>query len=312
MDCCSVTSAAAARAGRVASEVLRDDALVDFGGVRLVAGSQVAIRQIEVAIGLRQFGVVIAQELHGIRGSAVLHGAGLQNPASAGERRTHLAGVHRAQFLGDAVEVFRFHPRRSQIVGGVIGDGRELRLRLAQGGDRRWRSPWSHTPRCPAPDARAAPLWDAPRRTIRWRRAAASEGVSRIGANHGGQCGGQCRRHFGGRLLCRRTFRLRTAGRAERSQCQQATPKGRDNLCQAGPHRHGPRSAPVPHGGNPPCCHKGRNTTGEKLPALHRCASAVLRRDLRWVRPVSTAAPSCKRISATCTRANRCARRWMA
>ena len=55
--------------------------------------------------------------------------------ALPGEGRRHLAGIHWAQSLGDAVEVLRFHARGGQVISDVIGDGRELRLRFAQFGD---------------------------------------------------------------------------------------------------------------------------------------------------------------------------------
>ena len=49
---------------RIARDVLIEDALIEVDGVRRIAGSLVRVGERHVAVRLRQFGVVLAQDAH--------------------------------------------------------------------------------------------------------------------------------------------------------------------------------------------------------------------------------------------------------
>ena len=75
---------------------------------------------------------MVAQELYGVGGRGAFGGTSLQDPASSRECRRNLAGIHGAQAFGNTIEVFGFHARGGQVVSDIVGDGRQVWLRLAE------------------------------------------------------------------------------------------------------------------------------------------------------------------------------------
>ena len=117
-----------------ASGVQIIDALVGFRGRNQVVGGAVAIGQREVAFGLGQFGVELAQNTRAFGGLGGLERAGFEQPCLGGERREQWGGVCGSEVPRNAAEIVRFHTRGREIPGGVIGNLGEF-LNLPERGD---------------------------------------------------------------------------------------------------------------------------------------------------------------------------------
>jgi len=90
--------------------------------VNQVVGGAVAIGQRHVAFGLRQLGVKLAQNALAFGGLGGLESAGFEQPCLARERREPWGAVRGSELVRNAGGIVRFHSRRRQIPGGVIGN----------------------------------------------------------------------------------------------------------------------------------------------------------------------------------------------
>ncbi len=117
-----------ARAGGAAQVVIVDP-LVELRGVRQIVGCLVAIGQRHVSFGLRQLGVVIAQQAYRVGRRRGFTRACFHQPAPAVERRI---AVRRRQICRGNLEIVRLHASQGQIVGRIIGERRQLSLHRLQ------------------------------------------------------------------------------------------------------------------------------------------------------------------------------------
>ena len=182
--------------------------------MRQIVGRLVTIGQRDVAFGLRQLGVMLAQQGHRVGRRRSFARASFQQPALAGERRI---AARRGQQRRRAFEIVRLHARRGQVVGYIIGDRRQLPLQGLQLGDR------------------GCIILLLVRRNS--EREIGERGIFRMAGQIGGD-GATPRRGgrfaIGAHQYCQRS---RRGGRAEGIN-PAATPEGQDKCCRVSPDRH--------------------------------------------------------------------------